>query len=333
VLQVLGPLLVIVLGFNAIAGERERGTLRQILSLGISPARLMWGKALALLAALALLLFPAALAAVAAVAAAAGLEWDTLARLGLLAIGYGTYLAIAVFAVLAVSAWAPSSRLALIVLLGLWIGTVLLPPRAASDWSRAWYPSPTRLVFDSDLDRDIETTASRAWLEQLGVAARWDPTLPLDKWGRALQVDDHAGYEVIDDHFAALWETFDRQQQVQEWLGLAAPVLAVRGFSMGLIGTDFAHHRAFSLAAEQQRRTIQDIVSHDLVQHADPRGTGHFDYRSGPDLWATVPRFDYVLPPLAWALRNSTRSMMVLAAGLALAMTCAHVAVRRQQAL
>src|SRR5690606_32086420 len=47
VLQILGPLLVIVLGFNSIAGEREQGTWRQALSLGVSAEKLLWGKALA----------------------------------------------------------------------------------------------------------------------------------------------------------------------------------------------------------------------------------------------------------------------------------------------
>jgi ABC-2 type transport system permease protein len=34
-LQVLFPLLIIIVGFNAMSGERERGTLRQLLSLGV----------------------------------------------------------------------------------------------------------------------------------------------------------------------------------------------------------------------------------------------------------------------------------------------------------
>ncbi len=331
VLQTLGPLLVIVLGFNALAGERERGTMRQTLSLGVSATRLMWGKALALLVALSVLLVPAALVATIGVAAGSGWGWDALARLALLAVGYGLYLAIAVFVVLAVSAWAPSSRLALVTLLGLWIVGVLLAPRIASDLSRTWYPSPSRLMFNSSLDGDIDAAASRAWLENLGVAVRWDPKLPLDKWGIALQVDDHAGYGVIDRHFEDLWDTFDRQQRAQEQLGLAVPILAVRAFSMGIVGTDFAHHRAFSVAAEQQRRAIQDVVSHYLVQYADPRGAGHFDYRSTTGVWAKVPRFNYDLPSVGWALRNSAQSFIVLAGTLALAIAAAHVAVRRRR--
>jgi ABC-2 type transport system permease protein len=86
VLQVLGPLLVIVLGFNAFAGEREQGTLRQALSLGVPPRRLLWGKALALVAALAVCLLP--LLAVAVAAPAMQADGQGVARVLLLALGY-----------------------------------------------------------------------------------------------------------------------------------------------------------------------------------------------------------------------------------------------------
>jgi ABC-2 type transport system permease protein len=44
VLQVLGPLLALLLTFAAVAGERQRGTLRQLLAQGASPATLVLGK-------------------------------------------------------------------------------------------------------------------------------------------------------------------------------------------------------------------------------------------------------------------------------------------------
>ncbi|MEZ6023797.1 MAG: ABC transporter permease subunit, partial [Hyphomonadaceae bacterium] len=44
ILQVLMPLLIIFLGFSAFAGERERGTLRQLMSIGVPRSSLLWGK-------------------------------------------------------------------------------------------------------------------------------------------------------------------------------------------------------------------------------------------------------------------------------------------------
>lgn len=46
VLQLLIPLLIILLAFSAFVGEREQGTLRQLLSIGVRQSDLVWGKAL-----------------------------------------------------------------------------------------------------------------------------------------------------------------------------------------------------------------------------------------------------------------------------------------------
>jgi ABC-2 type transport system permease protein len=331
VLQVLGPLLIIVLGFNAFAGEREQGTLRQTLSLGVSPVRLLWGKALALCGCLALLLVPAAVVIGATMSTANDFSAsDTVARFVWLALGYALYLGIAAFVVLAVSALAPSSRVALVALLGAWIAGVTLVPRAASDFARVWYPSPSRLEFNAALDSAVSAASARAWQAEFGVTTRWGTEVPLDRWGQALRMDDNVSYPVVDEHFERLWGTFDRQQALQEWLGLAVPLLAIRAYSMGIAGTDFAHHRQFSVAAERQRRTIQDIVSEDLVAHADTRGAGHFDYRAPAELWAKVPRFEYRPPAVLWAVRENLRGLAVLTVTFAVAVALAHLAAARR---
>ena len=329
VLQVLGPLLVIVLGFNAFAAEREQGTLRLAASMGVRPRQLLAGKALALAAALAACLLPALLLAAIAMAVQGGL--DAVLRLALLALGYAMYLGIAVLGVLAVSAIAPSTRLALIVLLALWIAGVTLAPRVASDLAREVHPSPSRQAFNRAIDDDLDQAYRRAWRAQLGTDKRWGAELPLNRWGIALKIDDEAGYGVTDEHFGRLWDSFAQQQRVQEWAGLAMPLLALRGWSMGLAGTDFAAHRHFSVAAEAQRRLMQDLISHDLVEHADPLGDRHFSYQAGKELWARVPRFEYRPIDVLTALRGNLVSLAVLAVGLALAATVAtwSVGVRK----
>jgi ABC-2 type transport system permease protein len=331
VLQVLGPLLIIVLGFSSFAGERETGTLRQTLSLGVPAQQVLWGKALALAGVLALLLVPVLSAATVVVATSAAAEqWGAaLVRLAWLALGYALYFASTIFLVLAVSAKASSSRLALISLLGIWIAAVVLAPRVGADLARLAYPSPNRLQFDTALGGDLSQVKGQAWQQSFGVSMPWSPELPLNKWGIALQVDDHAGYGVIDEHFSQLWDSFEAQQRAQEWPGLVFPILALRGFSMGIAGTDFAHHRDFANAAETQRRLMQDLVSQDLVENADPLGDQHFGYQADSTLWQRVPRFTYQSPSAATAVRQNLRSLLVLllaCIGMAL---LAHRAARR----
>src|SRR5262249_5721137 len=99
VLQILFPLLIVILGSNAMSGERERGTLRQLLSLGVPTRNLLLGKTLALASCVAALIAPIALSmTVLVVARAAPAERsDVLMRLAWLCVGYGFYLGLFIF--------------------------------------------------------------------------------------------------------------------------------------------------------------------------------------------------------------------------------------------
>jgi ABC-2 type transport system permease protein len=332
VLQILGPLLVIILGFNAFAGEREQGTLRQVMSLGISARSLLAGKALALTWAIGILLLPAALVGGAAVLVQSDSSrlTDTAARLVSFGFGYAAYIGIWIFVVLAVSARMRTSRLALIALLGIWIASAVLLPRAISDLSDVAFPTPSRTEFSRALADDLAETQRRVWVQEFGVDSAWAPDLPLSKWGIALAKNDQAGYAVFDRHFGALWDTFEHQRRAQELSGLIAPTLAMRSFSMAMAGTDFAHHRDFANSAEQHRRLIQDIVSADLVANADTLDNVHFAYDADRSLWAKIPSFDYRTPPVGYAWQAGWLSAAVLLVTLLLAAAAAFVLTPRR---
>ncbi|MCW5620160.1 MAG: ABC transporter permease subunit [Burkholderiales bacterium] len=332
ILQMLVPLLVIVLGFNALAGERERGTLRQVLSLGVSPRQLLWGKALAIAMSVALVLLPAVVLAVISVLAAVedGSRLDAALRLGWMGLAYALYLGIFICLVLAVSARAGSSRTALIGLLALWVAMSVVAPRLVADLSRSVYPSASRSEFNKKLDAELNVEYQRAWNEQVGEGTAFGTDVPLSQWGIGLKVHDHAGYAVMDRHFNALWESYSNQQAMQEWIGFLVPIITVRAFSMGITGTDFSQHRAFSTAAEHHRRLMQDIISQDLVEHADGHGESHFEYLAERSLWATVPPFAYEAPKAMEAARQNFRSLLILAAGLVLAVSLMLAATPRR---
>lgn len=332
ILQVLIPLLVIVLGFDALAGEREKGTLRQVLSLGISPRQLLWGKASALVMGVALLLAPAALLAAFGVlsAAAQGARVDAIIRLGWMGLGYAIYLGIFVFLVLAVSARVRSTRVALIALLSLWIGVSIVAPRLIADLSRTVHPSESRSDFNRKLDAQLHEEYQRAWNKDVGAGTPFGSDVSMSKWGVGLQVHDKAGYVVMDRHFNALWQSYADQQAMQEWAGILVPTIAVRSFSMGMAGTDFSQHREFSTAAEKHRRLMQDLISHELAEHADGHGETHFEYRSHREFWKEFPRFEYTAASPFEAMHRSARSLVVLGVGLILAMGFAILATPKR---
>ena len=95
ILQVLLPLMIIFLGFTAFSGEREQGTLRQLMSQGLPVRDLLWGKALGIGTAVAVVLLPCLIAGGVLLANLPGDVHDVglPARASLLAVAYVIYAA------------------------------------------------------------------------------------------------------------------------------------------------------------------------------------------------------------------------------------------------
>jgi len=339
VLQILLPLLVVLLAHGAFAGEREEGTLRQVASLGVGGSSLALGKGLGIGAVLALLLAPPALAGTALLARAAGPADEALGRAALLALGYALYLCGFLGLTLAVSAWASSSRLALVLLLGFWIANGLVVPRAIADLSGLVVRTPDAQALYDSVRRDVEngidgsgTAAERMSaledrvLKQYGATRKED--LPVSFAGLALQdAEDFAG-RVFDRRMGAVWDGYRRQDRLHLAGGLVAPLLAVRALSMGLAGTDLESHRRFATAAEAYRREVIRVLNDDLTRHGKEPA-----YVAGRELWERVPVFTYEPSPLAQDLRRNLPPLGLLFFWCGLGVALALAATRRLRVL
>ena len=306
VLQVLVPLLVVLFSFAAFAGERENGTLRQLLSLGLTPAQLAGGKALGVAGALGMLLVPAALLG-------AFVLTSDLPRMVLLALFYLLYFGAFLGVALAISAWAKTTRAALVGLLAFWIFNALIAPRAAADLSKRMYPTPSSQQFADRMAKALsegggEEALKAKVLKQYNVARVED--LPVNWTGITLTAGEEHGNEIFDQHYGQLWDQFEKQIRFQEAAALVAPLLSVRSLSMGLAGTDFAQHRHFATAAERYRRYFIQVMNDDITKNAAKTGA----YMRKDDLWAQVKDFEYTLPSIGWVLSQHTVALSMLAA-------------------
>jgi ABC-2 type transport system permease protein len=325
VLQVLAPLFIVLMTFAAFAGEREQGTLRQLLSLGVARGDLAMGKAIGIAMALGLVLVPAAVLGVAALALTAenGVLLDEPVRGALLVAGYLGYFAVFVAGALAVSAYVRSSRLALVVLLSFWFANSLVASRVAADLASWLHPTPSAVEFQKAMEADLNDAKEmehRINRRRDELFARYNVTsvdaLPVAFSGVSLQEGEEHGNEVFDAHYGKLFDTFQRQNAVFQLGGLAAPMLALRAISMGLAGTDFAQHLHFITAAEDYRRGIQRTMNGDIQAHQKPGQT----YLAGAELWNQVPNFDYTAPSTSWVIGNVRWSIAILAGWVALAL-------------
>ncbi len=324
-LQMLVPLLVVLLAFGSLAGERESGTLRQILSLGVRPRELVLGKALGLGATLAVLLLPAAAMLAVLLARSSGADASGLwTRAALLAGCYAAYLAIFVAGSVAVSASTRSSRAALTILLSIWALNCIVAPRLASDVVNELVPTAKLAEFEMEMQKDLQEGLdghdsrnkhlekfTRDTLAKHGKTRPED--LPFNFQGLVMLESEKHSAEVFDHHFGKLWDRIQEQDRAVAWAGLAAPMLALRAASMALAGTDFAHHRHFARAAEDHRREFVRVLNEDLMNNARP---GDHGYTAGRTLWEKLPvfRLEPLTPGDAWG--EARAGVLVLAAWL-----------------
>jgi len=332
VLQVLIPLLIVLLTFSAFSGEREQGTLRQVLSVGARKSDLAAGKALGIGGALGTLLIPAIMLGVLALSLASdnGALFASVPRMALMALTYLLYFGALTAVALGVSAFVRSSRLALVTLLGFWIFNSLIAPRAVADIAKAAYPTPSAFDFSKRLDAALQEgadTRNRQLREGLLKKYNVDrvEALPVSFSGVSLQAGEEHGNEVFDRFYSGLWNTFHQQEQVHLYSSVAAPLLAVRSLSMGLAGTDFAQHAHFATAAEEYRRAIQRELNSEITANA-AKVTGA--YVRGRDLWERIPEFSYEAPGTQWVLARQWPALMLLTLWTALAVLFASVATR-----
>ena len=311
VLQLLVPLLIIFLCFGTFTQERETGTLKLLLSQGLTMRQVAWGKIRGYGQAVALVVAPAL--ALAAALLFAGEEFaagaDLAARLGLFGLSYAVYFFLFVVGAVVVSAVQPSSRAALITLLGFWIVSGIILPKATANLGASLYPTTTKAQMDAEVHEqaqhgidghdphDQRAEALKAdLLKKYGVDS--EEKLPVSLAGVQMAAGEEYSAKVYQQHFAALNATYERQNRLSDWAGLLNPYQAIRPLSMGLAGSDFAHYVHFQQAAEAYR--------YGLVQRLNrlQAGMGYGDKarRLDAHTWRELPVFAYQTPVLGWAL-------------------------------
>jgi ABC-2 type transport system permease protein len=343
VLTLLLPLLVFAAGYGVFAAERERGTLRQVMSMGTGIDRLFAGKTLVLAGigigmSVVAILVATALALMAPGDAA---PTDILIRSGLLMLGYAHYslawAAVAVF----VSARARSAGSALLLLLGVWALSVAILPRVAASVAEQAHPTPDSRAFWADTADAMRAGRPARESEQfrrlqrevighaLGrkVSEEEAAALEVNRVALSMEVSEILGGKAYEDAYRRLDAAHDGQQQVRRMMAIVSPTIALQHLSSALAGTDLATHRHFSVQAEQQRAVIIRAMNEDMLLKGAGQG---FDYLAQSDLWKRIPPFAYQPPSSSFALQAGWWDLLTLQAWSVLALGLAWHAARRQ---
>lgn len=338
--QVLMPLLIVALGFDALAGERERGTLAMVRGAGTPLATLVRGKALALAQVFigALLALVAVQLAIALISGEARIG-DLVLRAAAWAAANALYLGVWIALTLAASLHFSRARSALIALLAAWTLSALIAPRLAATLADSIAPAPAPGAFAADIRRDIDQgmdghdpadarrqAFERRVLAQYGVDNVED--LPVSFAGLSLQESEEYGNKVFDKHFGRLGDAYRVQQDWRRAAALLGPLPVLQHLSMAAAATDIAHHLDFVDQAEAKRREIVAMLNQDMIE----KGAGRdFDYLADPALWRRTPEFAYAPPAFARLAPRHALDAGLLLAWAVLAALLLRAAVRRAE--
>ncbi len=315
VLQVLMPLLIIFMTFSSFTRERESGTLKLLMSQGVSHGKLIWGKVLAQQIMLILILVPfiVGLFLLPDQSNSEKVLPDMLSRVFLLALIYLLYL----FFFIALSVWvslrSATGRNALLSLLVCWIFFVILFPKTVVNLSESFYSLPSMREFKAGIEADkltgLEGSSSRSvrmtmleeeYLKKYEVDSIQQ--LPINFEGIMMQAGEEYGNEIYDHHLESLRQIFYKQGQLSSVASLFNPFLALQHISMALSGSDLHTFIHFEETVENYRRTLVKKMNNDMAENS--RYGEFFEYKAGRDLWDQVSSFEYQTPKAAEVLRH-----------------------------
>lgn len=259
VLQTFWPLLLVFVGFGAVARERERGHLKPLIAHGVSRGALTGGKWLALSMVAIVLAIPAFIALV-VLGAVAGASSSALLSM----LGYIVYLLTWAGIVVAVSTLAGSPRTALFGCLAFWTLAMVTLPRVFSEAASAAVELPTRVETDIRIHHELAAMGDShnpddpyfaafrtKVLEQYGVTRIED--LPVNYAGVLGAEGERMTSKLFDDYAARTFGKLEAQNCLVDRLGISTPLIAIRNLSMNAAGSGWDAYRSFLEQVEAYR--------------------------------------------------------------------------------
>lgn len=344
ILQALAPLMLIFIGFGAVARERERGTIRQLFAHGVSARSLLLGKAWGLAKIAALMMAPAALALGWLLATEGAPLVPSLFLLG----GYMVYFVVWVLLIVIVSALSSHARTALMALIGIWAFAVILLPRVVPDIALATNPALTRLETNIAISDDLRKMGDShnpddpyfnefkaKTLKRYGVKRVED--LPVNYRGLLAIEGEKLWSKLFDDYAAREYAAYKKQSRMTDMAGIASPAIALRRLSMSASGTDLEGHRRFLAQAEAYRFAIVQQLNalqanaitydDDGNRNKDPEAARRV--RIDPKNWQDVPDFSYRAASTQEKLSGALPGLLILLGWLTTLLFGVHFAARR----
>ena len=328
-LQVLMPLFIILLCFNAVNVDRENENLKLLVAQGISKSKYLWGKIIALYSIVLTLSFIGLTIQLLSYSFLAnGITKLSFADISLWLLLYAVYLFIITNASVLASAWIHQSKSSLLVQIATWVILVLVMPKITANAGATIFPLEHKAVFSKTLKEDREkgidghNPADKrsklfedSLLKKYGVDSM--NKLPVNADGLLMQADEEYANIVYDKHFNRIRQTISNQNSISKYTSFINPYFAIRNSSMNISKSSFNNHLNLLSDAEQYRRYLIKTLN-DKMAYGGSK-TGDWDWKVDAKYWETVKDFTYPETTITQSVKNSKTELAALSVWFLLA--------------
>lgn len=257
--RVILSFMAIALTYDAISGERSRGTLRLIMSNPVPRDKLITGKFLAALAALVFPLLLGAVISLAIVTTYGGIsigEAD-LARVGAHLVLSIAYIAVFVLLGLIISIVSRKSSSSLVILLLIWVCLVISIPGMARPVSVISMELRSRKDFEQEVSRLLESVMRE--YEGRDVSHAPMEVAPIDEseylWAEMMDRVDSREQELVDHY----WTRKMEQANLARKISMLSPAGLYQFAGHDIVNTGLVRQEEFVRSVNAYRGTLADF--------------------------------------------------------------------------
>lgn len=286
--------VAILFTFDAISGERERGTLELTLSNSVSRGVVLCGKFLGALLTVAIPLLIGMLLSllIVVLTGVVSLNADHWMRIGLMVAISLVYISVFIGLGLAVSSRARRSSTSLLVLLLIWVVLVVLVPNTLGSVVSTLRKVASQREFQQQKDATMDALGGDMDDPfRYGSPTQPDPDVrAIELWADHVTKQMDAEARLEDEQLEAQFAQVKLARQI---LSAASPTVIYNYTMESLAGTGFGRHRQFVEAAQSYRRQFTSFVV--SADRSDPESHHIYYLKEGlsgkPVSFDNIPRF------------------------------------------
>jgi ABC-2 type transport system permease protein len=348
VLQILLPLLIFFLGFNCIATERENGTLKLLLSQGVSWKQLLLGKILGLTRILLLLYVPTivVLVLIWMLVQNFTIAYDETIKMLFFVLLHFIYLLFFCVITVLVSAASKTSKNALISLIGIWLLFTIILPRGTQAIGSYIYEVPSKIAFNNAIENDILKQGDshnpndvhyKAIKDSLLLVHKVDSVqkLPFNYSGFIMSEGEKISAKTYNNHLENLLHVYQKQNSFSRAVSVFNPYIAIKNLSMALSNTDYDSHIDFQKQAEAYRYEMAQKMNALQIKYISNIKEKPTDkpYKIDKKHWRELGEFHYKPKGILLITKDEIISILSIILWVVLLITAIKIASKNLKAI